>query len=133
MNYLEFIDAVAARGAVEPEQASTITDATLRTLAERISGGEAADLAEELPVELQDCLIKPLTQEYAERFGLEEFISRVSRRAGVDVRVANDGVRAVFSTLREAGDADDFQDMMSQLPNEFLTVIEPAGVRQRRG
>jgi uncharacterized protein (DUF2267 family) len=123
--YKDFIDAVARRAGVSADQAATITRATLETLADRISGGEAEDLAEQLPEGLDDHLRK--TREHAEPFGLGEFVQRVTARAGVDAVLASAGVRAVLTTLREAVDGDEFEDMVAQLPKEFWEVIEPVG------
>jgi uncharacterized protein (DUF2267 family) len=135
--YEDFIDAVARRAAVSNEQATTITHATLETLADRISGGEADDLADQLPDQLGDHLRKPPTREFAESFGLGEFVQRVSARTGADGVLASVGVRAVLTTLREAVAGDEFEDMVAQLPKEFGEVIEPvgsqAGGRRTRG
>lgn len=133
MNYPEFIDTVARRAGVPSEQAPTITRATLKTLAERISGGEARQLAEQLPDQLEDDLRKPPWDEFAESFPLEEFTRRVSERAGVDASVARAATRAVLTTLREAVTAREFDDMVSQLPKEYREVIEPVGVQRRQG
>jgi uncharacterized protein (DUF2267 family) len=133
--YDDFIDAVARRAGVSTEQATAITHATLETLADRISGGEANDLADQLPGGLEDHLRKPPTREFAESFGLGEFMQRVSARAGVDGPLASAGVRAVLTTLREAVAGDEFEDMLAQLPKEFGEVVEPVAARAggRRG
>ena len=54
--------------------------ATLETLNERLTGGEAKDLAAQLPKEVQPAL-QPKTEE-AEAFSLEEFYRRVAEREG---------------------------------------------------
>jgi len=46
----------------------------------------------------------------------------VSERAGADEAVARRGVAAVFMTLGEAVPYTEFQDVMSQLPNEFQNI-----------
>lgn len=128
MAYDDFINTVASRARVSTDQAATITRATLETLADRISGGEANELADQLPEGVDDYLRKPLpTRETAERFGLGEFVQRVSERAGVDGPLASAGVRAVFTTTREAVPADEFDDMVAQLPKEFWEVAQPEG------
>lgn len=127
MDYGEFIDAVASRVGVSPEQATTLSRATLETLAERLSGGEARDLASQLPKGLQECVRKP--REAAERFGLAEFIRRVSLRAGVDIALASDATQAVLTTTRESVTEGEFEDVMSQLPKEFGEIVPPMGVR----
>jgi uncharacterized protein (DUF2267 family) len=125
--YEDFVEAVARRAGVSADQAETIARATLETLADRISGGEANDLADQLPEGLDDPLRK--TREHPESFGLGEFVQRVTARAGVDGVLASAGVRAVLTTLREAVPAEEFQDMVAQLPKDFWQVVEPVGLR----
>jgi uncharacterized protein (DUF2267 family) len=125
MTYDDFIKAVAKRAGVSPEQATTIAYATLETLADRISGGEAADLADQLPDRLADHVQKSPVREYAEPFELDEFIRRVSARAGIDAKMAETGARAVLTTVREAVPGYEFGDMIAQLPKDFWKVIEP--------
>jgi uncharacterized protein (DUF2267 family) len=127
VNYTEFIQSVATRPMVLPTQAEPITRATLETLAERISGGQAGDLASQLPEELRGYLCKP--NETPEPFGLAEFFERVRTRAGVDLQSATDGVRAVLDTLREAVGAKEYGDLVSQLPKEFWQLTGPAPTR----
>lgn len=123
----EFIDDVAERANVEREQAEALTRATLWTLGERISGGEARHIAAQLPVTLRAPLM--VAEEEAEGFGLDEFVRRTEERAGVDRGTADVGVAAVFATLRDTISGDDISHMMSQLPLEFREVV--AGPRLR--
>lgn len=123
VNQPEFIDAVADRANVAPDRAQILARATLQTLAERLSGGEAQDLAAELPEPLQDPLRRPIDKP-PERFGVEEFVRRTAGRAGVDAEQAKEGVRAVLTTVREAVGGGEFRDVMSQLPKEYREVIE---------
>ncbi|WP_446209774.1 DUF2267 domain-containing protein [Micromonospora sp. IBSANI012] len=139
MEYEDFINAVATRAKVSTDQAATLTSATLETLADRISAGQAEDLAYQLPDGLDDHLRKPPPLrgrgEHAKPFGLEEFVRRVADHPAIDRALAGAGVRAVLTTLREAVSRDEFEDAMAQLPKEFRQVIEPvgAGGRQRPG
>jgi uncharacterized protein (DUF2267 family) len=123
MRYDEFIDAAAIRAGVSPDDAEVLTYATLQTLAERLTGGEADDLASQLPVGLQDALHKDFEQ--AEDFGLEEFVQRVGQGAGTDTALAWQGVRAVMATLQDAVSRGEFDDVMAQLPNDYLSVLQP--------
>ena len=122
MTYDEFIDAVAERGQLSREEAEEVTHATLQTLAERITRGEADDVASQLPKRLKDPLLT--ANEQAEPFGLEEFKRRVSERSAA-VDDTTDAIRAVMTTLREALTGGEFEDLMNQLPDEFWEVIEP--------
>ena len=133
MNCSEFVDSVARRSGVPPSQAEVLTRATLQTLAERLTAGEARDLAEQLPRELRDDLRQ--AQGGAEPFGLAEFIERVSTRAGVAASLVDKSLPAVFKTICKDVTSDEFDDVLAQLPEEFGDVREPVGARagaQRR-
>lgn len=124
MNHNEFIQSVAARPSVPPAHAESITRATLETLAERISGGQAQDLAAQLPDELRGHLRNPY--ETSETFGFAEFLERVRSRAAVDLQTATDGARAVLDTLRGSVGAKEYGDFVDQLPQEFWQVTGPS-------
>jgi uncharacterized protein (DUF2267 family) len=113
----EFIASVASNGDLSVEEAVTLTRAVLATLADRISGGEAQDLAAQLPDPLKAALIS--VQENAEGFSFEEFVERTAEDAGTDVDEAERAVDAVFTTLREAVTPGEFDDVLSQLPADF--------------
>jgi uncharacterized protein (DUF2267 family) len=134
VNYDAFIEAVARRAGMPADQAVALTHACLQTLAERITGGEARDLASELPKELGEQLRK--SRDFAESFNLEEFVRRVGVRAGMDAVAVKKASPAVLTTLREAVTTGEFKDMVSQLPKDFWELIEPsaapAGVPPRR-
>ena len=127
MQYQEFLQRVQEQiNATEPatqtqraaEQAIT---ATLQTLSERLTGGEATDLAAQLPEELKAPLQR--SAEEAERFSLEEFYERVAEREGVDVETARNDASAVMSVLRVAVTPGQLDDLMAQLPSEFNVLF----------
>jgi uncharacterized protein (DUF2267 family) len=117
MDHDQFTDLVAERADVPHERAGELIRATLTTLAERITGGEARHIAERLPVRLRTPLVG--AAEEAEGFSFDEFIRRVADRADVDRDTADIGMAAVLTTLRDAIGADEYHRMMSQLPLEF--------------
>ena len=106
----------------DAEMAETLTRATLQVLAQRISGGEARDVARQLPPPLDEWL-QP-ESEKADPFDLEVFVQRVADRALVDFDAARVGVRAVFRTLREAVTGDEFEDVLAQLPREYTALLD---------
>jgi uncharacterized protein (DUF2267 family) len=125
VEYGEFIASVVRGAGISREAAEALTAATLRTLAERITRGEAEDLAAQLPAELQGHLMKP--QEPAESFGLEEFLRRVSERSGMDPDEVLAHVGAVFAALREAVTSGELEDIRAQLPEDLRGLIGAPG------
>ena len=123
MKYDEFIARVAENAGVSHAEADKLTWATLGTLAERISGGEARDLAAQLPLPLQDALLP--AREEAEGFSFKEFVRRTAERAGTDASVAETAVDAVLVTLRDAVTPGEFDDVLSQLPQDFKRLGAP--------
>jgi uncharacterized protein (DUF2267 family) len=113
----EFFYEVADRSGLSREEAADITRATLLTLADRISGGEARDLAVEVPEPLGQNLRSG--DEAAKRYNLAEFERRVGEHAGLSPRETTRGVAAVLLTLRDATPDSAYQQAMSQLPKEF--------------
>jgi uncharacterized protein (DUF2267 family) len=124
----EFLRRVGDRAGLDPRGARRATDAVLETLAERISGGEVADLISRLPVELHP----PLKTGDAESHGaarpmsLDEFVRRIAEREAVTPAEAREHARAVFATLREAVGEKEFLDVSAQLPLEFAAVAARA-------
>ena len=124
MTELTFIERVAELAGEPGDTAFLITEGTLLTLATRISGGEAEDLADRMPAELRPYLVK-LT-EPAVPFSYEEFIRRVAEHAGVDRPTAERGVAAVLSVLQQTVGSKEFSDAMAQLPKEFDHLVASA-------
>jgi uncharacterized protein (DUF2267 family) len=129
-----FINSVAKRSGTSTEQATAITHATLTTLADRIEGGAARDLAAQLPEELRAYAFSP--KEKAQPFGLDAFVQQVSGRADVDNDRAKAGMRAVFDTLRAAIPPGRYDEVITHLAAEFWDVTDSAGrydVQRSRG
>ncbi|MHA6795604.1 DUF2267 domain-containing protein [Pseudonocardia bannensis] len=122
MTYEEFVRKVSERAGVSPEEATRLARATLETLGERLSGGEADDLAALVPPPLRTDLQRSV-QKPAVSYGLPAFVGRVRSRAGDAGRVDVDAVRAVLVTLREAVGDKEFRDALAQLPREFEEML----------
>jgi uncharacterized protein (DUF2267 family) len=119
----ELLNIIERATQLPPEQAERALRATLKTLGERISGGEARDLAEGLPRSVASELFDGET---AEPFDIGEFLKRVSRREGVDPEAAREHARAVFAALGFAVDAKEIRDMASQLPSDYAPLVAAA-------
>jgi uncharacterized protein (DUF2267 family) len=120
-----FAKRVARHGAVELPEAKRAGEAVLETLAERIAGGEADDLAEQLPEELSPALERGRERSggKAQRMSLDEFLARIAEREGVSWEQALEHARAVFATLRETLSDKELSDVMSELPRGYQEAL----------
>ena len=121
MKYDEFIESVRQRTQLPREAAETLTHASLRVLAERLSGGEAEDLQAQMPKGLKEDLDVP-KEKPAQSFGAAEFTRRVAERAGIDEPAAQIGAAAVLATIGDAVTPGEFDDVLSQLGREYAAL-----------
>jgi uncharacterized protein (DUF2267 family) len=121
VDYETFTRTTAQRAGMPEDKAEQVERATLRTLADRITGGEAQDLASQLPARLKDAL-RPAHEE-AEPFDLDEFIRRVAERGDVSPDEARTATADVLTTVRDAVTPGEFDDVLSQLPKEFRELV----------
>ncbi len=124
MNYHQFVGPVQHRARLaDTGEAIRAVRATLQTLSERLAGGEAKDVASQLPQEIGYYLM----WNYGlppERFDLDEFFRRTALREGnVRTRDAEAHARAVASVLTDSVSAGEMKDVRSQLPKEFAPLF----------
>ncbi len=122
MDYDEMLGRVATSAGLEKHEAEQVTRAFLETLARRIGNDEARQLASQLPAKLQNTFSPPRPD--VEMFSPQDLISRVTDETGLSPGRANQAVRAVWRTLREAVPPAELEDVRSQLPNEFMELLE---------
>jgi uncharacterized protein (DUF2267 family) len=131
MQHDQFIGQVQHRAQLSSRgDAERAVRATLETLAERLVGGEAKDLAAQLPRELGEHLLRagPLS---GERFSLHDFYRRVAEREGIpDVGKAAYHARVVVEVLGEAVSLGEMRDVRAQLPIEFDPLFAGTGFRR---
>jgi uncharacterized protein (DUF2267 family) len=123
VDYETFIATVSRTADVDGDEAERAACATLKTLSERITTGEAQDIAGRLPDGLRSCLDPDGPPE---TFSLDEFLRRVTERARVDRSHAERDAEAVFAALWSAVGPDEFADMRSQLPKDFDPLLDRA-------
>jgi uncharacterized protein (DUF2267 family) len=121
--YESFVSLVQEKARASRDDAERAIRATLETLAERLSAGQARDIAAQLPLELAPYVA---TDSGAQPFDVDEFIRRVATREGSDVAVAEQHVRAVFAALGRTLSEDEIEDMVAELPREFEPLIGEA-------
>jgi uncharacterized protein (DUF2267 family) len=126
LKYDEFIGQVRHRARLGSHaEAERATRATLETLAERLAGGEAHDLAAQLPAEIARYLELP-DAGIGAKLTLDEFFALVSAREGVDLPDATFHARVVIGVLTEAVSVGEIKDVRVQLPAAFAQLFNVA-------
>jgi uncharacterized protein (DUF2267 family) len=124
-----FITTIEQRAAISWNDAERAARATLQTLAERISGGQARQLAEDLPQHLRRWLLADGVD--AEDFGLAEFVRRVGEREGVGPETAEHHARAALIAVARLVRGEEITRLAAQLPSEYKRVLYEAAKRTR--
>jgi len=121
-----FIHQVAARLACDERRAEGLTVAVFRTLRDRLTAKEAADVAWQLPEGLKRLWrLEDREDRPVEKIHRHEFVGRVRQFAGLpDDEEAERAVRAVFAVLqRLLGSATGLEgeawDVFSVLPKDL--------------
>jgi putative intracellular protease/amidase/uncharacterized protein (DUF2267 family) len=125
-----FTKTVAELADVDADVAERAIDATLRTLGERISEGEAEDLARHLPDSLAQVIVQ---RGDAQGFGADEFFRRIAEREGTDPDTAERHAAAVVAALARREGHKELHDMINQLPRELrerLLTLVPTAARR---
>jgi uncharacterized protein (DUF2267 family) len=123
MDYQDFITIVEQVAGISGKEAEQVSCLTLRTLARRITVGEAEDLGERLPDALRPCL-EPGGP--SEKFHVDEFIRRIAEQAGAAPEAAERQARGVLAALWRAVGAEEFDDLRSELPKDFSPLLDAA-------
>jgi uncharacterized protein (DUF2267 family) len=108
---------------VRPEEAAR---AVLCVLAQRLSGGEARHLVDQLPEELRSSLRVCVSHPTAPVPGwhLNTFRDLVTDHLGIPGTKAEPIIRAVFSVLHRHLDPSEEHRLRTQLPSDLRTVWE---------
>lgn len=117
----EFLGSVEGEAGISRHEAERAVEATFRTLAERISRGEAEDLGLEIPLALREPLFSG--REKPPSFPVDEFIRRVALREHVSENVAREHARAVFAAMSLYVSEKELHDMAEQLPADYAELF----------
>lgn len=119
----EFIAAVKeSTGLPDNHSAERAVKATLSVLGQRLEGGEAKDLASQLPGSLKEQLP---SSGAGERFDVSTFYERVAAHEGEGVTVAQarQHARAIAKGLETALTDGEWQNFTSQLPKDYQDFL----------
>lgn len=127
MDHDHFIGQVQARARLASRgEAEGLTRATLETLGERVPEQVATHLADQLPTEIGENLRRTVTMGGAgsgERFGLDEFIRRVSARGHIPEPNAVYGSRVVLEVTGEATSGV-LNKVRDALPDDLRPLVD---------
>lgn len=125
MQLNQILDTVQERAQLEsPERSLEVIRATLETLNERLVGGEAKDLAAQLPEPLKLYLGGDTAS--GRPYTREEFLRHIGEREGASAEEAERHARAVLETIGSAISAGELQDVLDQLPRELRELFGSA-------
>lgn len=122
MTYDEFVGRVQQQARLgSTGEAMKAIGATLETLGERLHGGEAENLAAQLPQEIGHYLGDAGS---SASFDLDTFYDKVCERSGADKPDAVHHARVVMNVVQEAVSGGELDDMKAQLPDEYAPLFE---------
>ncbi|MEJ2870966.1 DUF2267 domain-containing protein [Actinomycetospora sp. OC33-EN08] len=118
MQQHEFVSAVRESTGLDNEAAERALQATLTVLGQRLAGGEAKDLAAQLPAGLKEQLP---SEGGGEQFDVSTFYERIASQQGGDVTTAQarQHARAIAKGLESALTDGEWQNFTSQLPADY--------------
>jgi uncharacterized protein (DUF2267 family) len=120
----EFLRRVQTRADLSYADARQATDAVLSILGDRISGGEAHDLAAALPKEIASSLASKATEQEAEGFSADEFYARVGTELGTSQEKAHRITQAVLSVIADSITRDERKDTQAQVPSSLKPLLD---------
>ncbi len=124
MNYKEFLGQVQHRlELAELGPAVRATRAVLTTLGERLSEGEATDLASPLPMEVDRYLV---VADNGQRFDYQEFLDRVAEHEGpgVDRSDANYHAQQILAVVADVVPSGNIEKARNGLPDDYEKLFE---------
>ena len=125
----EFVSAVKeSTGLPDNDAAARAVRATLSVLGQRLAGGEASDLAAQLPAGLKEYLP---SDGAGEPFDVSTFYERVASEEGRDVTVAQarQHARATAKGLEAALSDGEWQNFTSQLSKDYDDLLNTDAVQ----
>ncbi|WP_435102347.1 DUF2267 domain-containing protein [Halarchaeum sp. P4] len=120
---LSFVEAVESRGEIDRETARRASRAVLGVFGERLSAGEAEDVAEYLPAEAAAWLTPPEATP-ARDYDFDDLVGRVADRESVSRERALTHLETVTDVLAETVGEDEFERMRAQLPETYDPLFE---------
>lgn len=115
------VETVADKTGLDEATARSASEAVLKTYSERLTRGEAEDLAARLSAEESSWLVDRESEEAA-AFDADEFVQKVADREGVDEETAHTHAKKVATGLEERA-PEETQRARNQLPAGYSEFI----------
>jgi uncharacterized protein (DUF2267 family) len=115
----EFMARLASRAEVTPEDAERLAKAVFYALGRTVTTEEIADMAAELPKDLQPLVLEAMRRDDVRIIPVEDFVRLVAERNGLDPEGARRATEAVLETLAERVTRGEVEDLMEELPTEL--------------
>ncbi len=124
MKYDELLATVRDRGEyADRQETERVLRTVLAVLGVRLVGGEARDLAAQLPEQVSDVL-RVQSDSTGLQVGVEEFLREVATRLGTNSsESARWDTSAVLSTLAEGITGGELNQLISQLPSGYAPLF----------
>jgi uncharacterized protein (DUF2267 family) len=121
MDDYDFFNRVSERGEMTTEREVLVaTEATLKTLGERLTEVEAVRLAQQLPPDIGRFLT---VVDMDKKFDLQGFYEHVAEREHLDAETSRQHAQAVLSIVEEIVGSEELRDMLARLPDEFHNLL----------
>lgn len=104
-------------GFASAEETRTVISEVLNVLGSRDLGGEAENVAAQLPRGMSELLVGE--GEPTGKFGAEEFIARVQKNLEISQEQAEHATRAVLSSVTDAVTEGERAQFVAALPNDL--------------
>ncbi len=124
MKYDELLARVRDSGEYDTrEEAERVVRVVLAALGVRLVGGEAKDLAAQVPDQVSEVLTVQ-ADSGGVQVGIEDFLREISRQLGTDsTETARWDASAVLTTLAEGITGGELNQLLSQLPSGYAPLF----------
>lgn len=129
--YARFLDDLASDAGWSRDDADRFARAVVATLEERLVGGEADDLAAQLPSRLRERIRTEDVGRPDPQMTVDEFLGRVSSRADAPIDDVEKIVRFVFRAVRAHVTPGQAHHVEVQLPDELRRLWNPPSFGRR--
>ncbi len=129
--YARFLDDLASDTGWSRDDADRFARAVVATLEERLVGGEADDLAAQLPSRLRERIRTEDVGRPDPQMTVDEFLGRVSSRADAPIDDVEKIVRFVFRAVRAHVTPGQAHHVEVQLPDELRRLWNPPSFGRR--